>query len=119
MVILYHALYIVLFYGKLHVIPTFEFIGDQETTNNNHRNTKRGKRKTCYSKQHINYLIKGLSGKAADIEAKIKQLKLDLAVNKTLLSSHRRKHVSITDNRPSANRVVCSNLILGTCCHGY
>jgi len=29
MVILYHALYIVLFHGKLHVIPTFEFIGDQ------------------------------------------------------------------------------------------
>jgi hypothetical protein len=28
-----------------------------------------------------------ISGTAADIEAKIKQLKLDLTVNKTLLSS--------------------------------
>jgi hypothetical protein len=46
-----------------------------------------------------------ISGKAADIEAKIKQLTLDLTVNKTLLSSYRRKHVSITDNRPSASYI--------------
>lgn len=44
-------------------------------------------------------------GTAVDIEAKIKQLKLDLTVNKTMLSSYRRKHVSIRDNRPSASYI--------------
>lgn len=46
-----------------------------------------------------------ISGTAADLEAKIKQLKLDLTVNKTMLSSYRRKHVSIRDNRPSASYI--------------
>lgn len=46
-----------------------------------------------------------ISGTAAGIEAKIKQLKLALAVNKTSLSSYRRKHVSIRDNRRSASYI--------------
>ena len=46
-----------------------------------------------------------ISGTAVDIEAKVKQLKLDLTVNKTMLSSYRRKHVSIGDNRPSASYI--------------